>query len=322
MSGLNESQVIQILSEHSGARRPDVVLGIGDDGAVLEPPPGQQLVQVVDALFEVVHFPPEMDGEDLAWRALGVNISDIAAMGAEPAWATLVLSMPGAEESWVRAFARGLEDCTRKFNISLVGGDTVRGPLGVSVQITGFVPPGQALRRHGAAAGDGIYITGRTGLAAAGLACLQGEIQLEDEPGQWRRRFLRPVPRLQQGRDLRGVASACLDISDGLLRDLGRLLDASSVGATVLLEHIPGLEELTVDVGEQRALSLALTGGDDYELCFTVPRERQAQLAERARTWSCECTRIGEISGADGIRLLKNGREVSPPPAGFEHFQV
>lgn len=322
MSGLNESQVIQILSQHSGAQRPDVVLGIGDDGAVLEPPQGQQLVQVVDALFEGVHFPPGMDGEDLAWRALGVNISDIAAMGAEPAWATLVLSMPGAEESWVRAFARGLEDCTREFNISLVGGDTVRGPLGVSVQITGFVPPGQALRRHGAVAGDGIYITGRTGLAAAGLACLQGEIQLEDEPGQWRQRFLRPVPRLQQGRDLRGVASACLDISDGLLRDLGRLLDASSVGATVLLEHIPGLEALSESVGEQRALSLALTGGDDYELCFTVPRERQAQLAERARTWSCECTRIGEISGADGIRLVKNGREVPPPPAGFEHFQA
>ncbi len=320
MSGLSESQVIQLLSEYGGLQRPDVVLGIGDDGAVLQPPVGQQLVQVVDALFEGVHFPRGMDGEDLAWRAFAVNISDIAAMGAEPAWATLVLSMPAAEESWVRAFARGLGDCTRQFNISLVGGDTVRGPLGVSVQITGFVPTGQALRRQGAAEGDGIYITGRTGLAAAGLACLQGEIQQQDEPEQWRQRFLRPEPRLRQGRDLRGVASACLDISDGLLRDLGRLLEASSVGATVFLEKIPGLDELSALVGEQRAVSLALTGGDDYELCFTVPREHEARLAERVREWSCECTRIGEISGTEGIRLMKDERETPLPAPGFEHF--
>lgn len=322
MSGLSESQVIQILSEHGGVPRPDVVLGIGDDGALLQPPKAQELVQVVDALFEGVHFPPGMSGENLAWRAFGVNISDIAAMGAEPAWATLVLSMPMAVESWVRSFARGLGDCTREFNISLVGGDTVRGPLGVSVQITGFVPPGQALRRQGAAEGDGIYITGRTGLAAAGLACMQGDIQPENEPGEWRQRFLRPVPRLRQGRDLRGVASACLDISDGLLRDLGRLLEASSVGATVLLQQVPGLDELSAMLGEQRALSLSLTGGDDYELCFTVPREREALLADVSRKWSCECTRIGEISGTEGIRLMKDEREVPLPPAGFEHFQA
>lgn len=322
MSRLNETQVIQLLSAQSGAKRPDVLLGIGDDGALLLPPPGQQLVQVVDALFEGVHFLPGMNGEDLAWRAFGVNISDIAAMGAEPAWATLVLSMPSAELSWVRSFARGIGECTRKFNICLVGGDTVRGPLGVSVQITGFVPAGQALRRKGAAIGDGIYITGRPGLAAAGLASLRGEIKLGVEPSQWRQRFLRPEPRLRQGRDLRGVASACLDISDGLLRDLGRLLEASSVGATVMLESIPGLEELSAAVGEQRAVALALTGGDDYELCFTVPREHEERLAELAGKWSCECTRIGEITGTGGIRLVKNNRAVPLPPAGFEHFQA
>lgn len=320
MSGLSENQIIELLQEHGVVQRPDVVLGIGDDGAILQPPEGQQIVQVVDAVHEGVHFPKGMRGKDVAWRAFAVNISDIAAMGALPAWATLVLSMPVADESWIRSFAQGLRDITSQFNIALVGGDTVRGPLGVAVQITGFVEPGMALRRKGAAVGDGIYITGRTGMAAAGLACMQGKISLQDEPPEWRHRFLKPVPRLQQGRELRGIASACLDISDGLLRDLGRLLEASGVGATLEAPKIPGLDELIRKVGETRALALALTGGDDYELCFTVPREHQARLGELRRAWSCECTLIGEISGTPGIRLVKNGREIPLPPAGFEHF--
>jgi len=318
---LSENRVIQILQQHGGLRRADVVLGIGDDGAVLQPPPGQHLVQVVDALFEGVHFPAGISGEDLAWRVFGVNLSDIAAMGAEPAWATLALSMPVAEEQWVQSFALGLGACTRAFNTALVGGDTVRGPLGVSLQITGFVPPGQALTRKGAHPGDGIYLTGKTGLAGAGLACILGDLKVPDEPPAWRQRFLRPEPRVAQGQFLRGLASACLDISDGLLRDLGRLLEASEVGATLQVQDLPGLAEMASRVGEERALALLLSAGDDYELCFTVPDEHQAQVDSLGARWECGCTRIGQVTDLEGIRLIKNGEEIAPPPAGFEHFQ-
>jgi thiamine-monophosphate kinase len=317
---LSENRVIDILRQHTGSQRADVVLGIGDDGAVLQPPPGLQLVQVVDALFEGVHFPAGIAGEDLAWRVLCVNLSDIAAMGAEPAWATLALSMPSAEESWVQAFARGLHDCALAFNTMLVGGDTVRGPLGVSVQITGFVPPGQALTRSGARPGEDIFLTGRTGLARAGLACLQGELTLDDAPPAWRQRFLRPTPRVVQGLALRGLASACIDVSDGLLKDLGRLLQASGAGATLDLDDLPGLEEMSALVGEERAMAFLLNGGDDYELCFTLPAGQADRMAGLVAGWECACTRIGRVSPGEGIRLIRNQRQVEPPPPGFEHF--
>ena len=322
MGQFSENRVIEVLRQHCGLQRADVVLGIGDDGAVLQPPPDRQLVQVVDALFEGVHFPAGISGEDLAWRVFAVNLSDIAAMGAEPAWATLALSMPVAEEQWVQSFALGLGACTRRFNTALVGGDTVRGPLGVSLQITGFVPPGQALTRTGAHPGDGIYLTGKTGLAGAGLACILGDLQVQDEPPAWRRRFLRPEPRLAQGQSLRGLASACLDVSDGLLRDLGRLLEAGAVGATLQVQDLPGLSEMSSRVGEERALTLLLSAGDDYELCFTVPREHEAQVISLGREWDCECTRIGQVTDLAGIRLLSNGKEIPLPPPGFEHFQT
>ena len=322
MGQLSENRVIQILRQHGGLQRDDVVLGIGDDGAVLQPPPGQHLVQVVDALFEGVHFPAAISGEDLAWRVFGVNLSDIAAMGAEPAWATLALSMPVAEEQWVQSFALGLGACTRAFNTALVGGDTVRGPLGVSLQITGFVPPGQALTRKGAHPGDGIYLTGKTGLAGAGLACILGDLLVPDEPPAWRQRFFRPEPRIAQGQSLRGLASACLDISDGLLRDLGRLLEASAVGAMLQVQDLPGLSEMAARVGEERALALLLSAGDDYELCFTAPPEHAAQVTRLGRGWECGCTRIGQVTELEGIRLIKNAQEIPLPPAGFEHFQA
>ncbi len=322
MGQISENRVIEVLQQHCGLQRADVVLGIGDDGAVLQPPPGQQLVQVVDALFEGVHFPAGISGEDLAWRVFGVNLSDIAAMGAQPAWATLALSMPVAEEQWVQSFALGLGACSRRFDTALVGGDTVRGPLGVSLQITGFVPPGQALTRKGAKPGDGIYLTGATGLAGAGLACMLGDLQVQDEPPVWRQRFMRPQPRLAQGQALRGLASACLDISDGLLRDMGRLLEAGAVGATLQVQDLPGLSEMSSRVGEERARNLLLSAGDDYELCFTVPRKHEAKVVALGREWDCGCTRIGQVTELQSIRLLSNEQEIPFPAPGFEHFQT
>lgn len=320
MAGLSEDRVIEMLQGMGSACRADVVLGIGDDGAVLQPPPDQQLVQVVDALFEGVHFLHGIDGADLAWRGFAVNLSDIAAMGAEPAWATLVLSMPAAEPAWLEAFARGVAQCTRAHDLALVGGDTVRGPLGVSVQVTGFVPPGLAMLRSGARPGDGIYLTGCTGLAAAGLAVLKGDIAPSEFSTAWCERFLRPRPRLAQGLDLRGVASACLDVSDGLARDLERLLTASGVGAQVLAESLPGLEALAGQLGEERALALALCGGDDYELCFTVPPELEPRLHGLSEGWDCACTCIGRVTAGAGLKLTRAGRDMPVPSAGFEHF--
>lgn len=320
MAGMSEDRVIALLRGMGSASRDDVVLGIGDDGAVLQPPADRQLVQVVDALFEGVHFLPGIQGADLAWRGFGVNLSDIAAMGAEPAWATLVLSMPAAEPRWLEDFARGVAQCTRAHDLALVGGDTVRGPLGVSVQVTGFVPPGQALLRSGARPGDGIYLTGQTGLAAAGLAVLKGELAPGPDSADWRQRFLRPQPRLSQGRDLRGVASACLDVSDGLARDLGRVLAASGVGGELAVESLPGLAALAGQLGEERALDLVLCGGDDYELCFTVPPQLESRLQQRSAGWDCACTRIGRVTGGQGLKLTRAGRDLPLPSAGFEHF--
>lgn len=318
--GLSENQVIEILGRHAGRARADVVLGIGDDGALLVPPPGQQLVQVVDALFEDVHFPAGTEAGDLGWRALAVNLSDLAAMGAEPAWATLALSLPRAEPDWVQDFATGLQDCAARHGLALVGGDTVRGPLGTVVNLTGFVPPGDALTRAGACPGDAIYVTGCPGLAAAGLAAIQGRLQSDREPSAWRRRFLRPEPRVAQGLQLRGLASACIDLSDGLCTDLARLARASGVSAVLqaeLLPRVPGLDEL---VGRAAATELCLAGGDDYELCFTLPAACEARLAVLLAGWNCACTRVGRVEAGSGLHLLDDGAPREIPASPFEHF--
>lgn len=320
MSALSENQVIEILAAHSGAVRADVVLGIGDDGAVLQPPPGSQLVQVVDALFEDVHFPVDTPPADLAWRALAVNLSDLAAMGAEPAWATLALSLRRAERAWIEDFAAGLQECALRYGTALVGGDTVRGPLGTVVQITGFVPSGKALTRGGARPGDGIYVTGYPGLAAAGLAVIQRRIKASSESHGWCRRFLRPEPRLSQGEQLRDIASACIDLSDGLCTDLARLARASGVGARLqadALLRIPGLDR---SIGAQAATDLCLAGGDDYELCFTVPPQHQDTVSRLSAHWDCPCTRVGEIIAGAGLRVLDGAAPRPTPPSAFEHF--
>jgi thiamine-monophosphate kinase len=295
-------------------RRRDVVTGPGDDAAILRPPPGMDLVHAVDTCLEGVHFPAGLDPADIGWRSLAVNLSDLAAMGAEPAWALLSLSLPRPDEAWLEGFARGMAELACETGLDLVGGDTVRGPLAVTLALTGFVPPGTALRRAGARPGDEVWLTGPLGGGAAGLAAWRMGDRAGASP------FLRPRPRLVEGGALRGLASAAIDISDGLAADLGHLLAASEVGATLDLERLP-LVRGAAAAGEAAGTRMALFGGDDYQLCFTVPPDRQAELRARAADWPEPPVRIGTVRQEPGLELRRNGKVVVLRGGGWDHFQ-
>ena len=318
---MGEFELIERYFAAVGAQRPDVVLGVGDDAALLQVPPGHQLVACTDTLVNGRHFPDGFDAADIGWRALAVNLSDLAAMGAEPAWATLALTLPALDEDWLDGFVAGLATLATAHGVALVGGDTTRGPLTVTVQALGSVPAGRAIRRRGARPGDLLYVTGWPGDAAAGLALLQGQL-----PGAGADRaalelkFRRPEPRVSFGMHLRGVASACIDVSDGLAGDLGRLAAASGVGAVVRAAELPLSRALYALAGETRARDYALGGGDDYELLFTVPpaaRAALAQLSAAPGAPACHC--IGEVVSGRGVRVVGEKGDLSLPP-GWDHF--
>lgn len=287
-----------------------VALGVGDDGAVLDIPPGHQLVSVVDTLVAGVHFPEDTTPFDIGYRALAVNLSDLAAMGAEPRWFTLALTLPKVDETWLAGFAAGLRNLADRFGLALVGGDTTRGPLTITVQAEGLVPSGQALKRSGARPGDGIYVTGTLGDAAAGLALHQGSLQADDAADFLRGRFFRPEPRVQTGLALRGLATACIDVSDGLLQDLGHVLAASGVGARLDLACLP-LSPALQTLPRKEVLEWTLSGGDDYELCFTLPAG--VQMADIAVVATCigyirdEPTLVASGLDEDQLMIMRRG---------------
>lgn len=294
-----------------------VALGIGDDCALLNCPPGRQLAVSTDTLIAGRHFPENTDPESVGHKALAVNLSDLAAMGAEPSWATLALSLPEGDEAWLAGFARGFGALAREHGLALIGGDTTRGPvLSITVTIAGTVKSGQALCRDGAKPGDGVYVSGELGAAARGLnRWLTGELALGD-PALLR--LDRPQPRVSLGRALRGVASAAIDISDGLAADLAHICVASAVGAELDTDKLPLAPEVRK---ADDALALALSGGDDYELCFTVPADREMMLSLALGGDLPACTRIGTVTEGEGLVLLDaEGVRLSLPAAGFNHF--
>lgn len=300
--------------------REDVLLGIGDDAALLAPPVGQALAVAVDTLVEGTHFYPGTDPQALGHRALAVNLSDLAAMGAEPAWCLLSLSLPRPDAAWLAAFSAGLLALADRHRVALVGGDTVRGPLALTVTVHGFVPAAQAIRRSGARPGDGIWVTGHPGDAVAGrLAQAAGAEASGPEVPALLQRFLYPEPRVAAGLALRGLASAMIDVSDGLHQDLARLLAASGAGGELAVESLPLSPALQARAGDE-AVALALTGGDDYELCFTLPERQAGRLAELSRGWDCPVTRIGTVTASSGLSLLRAGEAFPLPPGGFRHF--
>jgi thiamine-monophosphate kinase len=314
---LGEFELIEKFFARAGATRSDVILGVGDDAALLAPPPGQQLAFAADTLVEGIHFPEGLAGEHVGHRVLAVNLSDMAAMGAEPAWALLTLTLPRSEESWLGSFARGLDALARRYRTALVGGDTTAGPLTATVAIAGFAPPGLALRRAGAKPGDLVYVSGTPGDAAAGLAIMQGGLPAAGASGDllWQR-FLAPEPRVALGLALRGLASACIDVSDGLAGDLGKLCAASGIGADLESRRLPLSNELRV-AAEGRAVHYALGGGDDYELLFTVPPAHAA--AVEALDAGVTVTRIGEIRPGAGV-TVDGARAEGDVLHGFDHF--
>ncbi len=320
---LNEFSIIERYFTRPSCRG-DVVLGVGDDAALLQVPHGMQLALSVDTLIAGRHFPLDTSAEAIGYKALAVNLSDMAAMGAKPAWVTLALSLPESDEPFIERFAKGFFALAGEYDVELVGGDTVRGPLACTVQISGLVPANAALLRSGAQPGDFIYVTGTPGDAAAGLKLKQGAICEDSESAaQLIRRLEYPLPRVAEGLSLRGIASAVIDISDGLLADLNHILESSGCGAELQLNAIPqsaSLQQCVADRNER--LHLCLSGGDDYELCFTVPPHKVAELERVAADWSCGVTRIGEIVEGEGITLA--GAEsigLSDALSGFDHFR-
>ncbi|MCX6917538.1 MAG: thiamine-phosphate kinase, partial [Verrucomicrobia bacterium] len=248
------------------------LLGAGDDGAIVQPSPGMELVVSTDMLVAGTHFLADTDPEALGWKTLAVNISDIAAMGARPRWALLAAALPTADEAWIAAYASGFFACASAFGVDLIGGDTTRGPMSFCVTIFGEVSPGRALLRSGAAPGDEIWVSGAPGRAALGLAHLQGRCAL-DEPtlGECLAALHRPQPRLALGLALQGLASAAIDVSDGLLADLGHILERSGVAATVHADRLPDAVARACPNDPGLARHCLLAGGDDYELVFTAP---------------------------------------------------
>lgn len=318
---MNEFELIARYFARQPLARADVVLGIGDDAAVLEVPPDQQLVMSTDTLVAGVHFPEHTDAESIGHKALAVNLSDLAAMGATPAWFTLNLSLPQADPAWLEGFRRGLFALAVKHGVQLVGGDTTRGPLTIGIQICGFVPRGQALTRAGAHAGDRVYVTGVLGDAAIGLLFAQGKLDL---PEKYRANVLarlnRPLPRVAAGERLRGLASACIDISDGLGADLGHLLAASAVGARIDLRRLPVTPAYDSAFAEY-GWDLALASGDDYELCFTVPPARELAFRQASLQFGVSCAYIGDIEAEAGLRMIdESGQPYILKRAGYDHF--
>jgi len=308
-----EFDLIARIRSRADASRYDVVLGIGDDAALLAPAPGQHLVVAMDTLNAGVHFPAGTAPAAIGWKALAVNLSDLAAMGATPAWCTLSLSLPAGDNGFVDGFLDGFLALASAHGVALVGGDTTRGPLSACVTAHGFVAPGCALRRAGADVGDDVWVSGTLGDAAAALAQWQAGDAIDPA---LRVRLERPMPRVALGLALRGIASACIDVSDGLLADLGHLCLASGVGAEVEVDALPASTALVAAFDAQARRGLQATGGDDYELCFSAPPARREAIAAMPGT-----TRIGCIVAGDGVRAMTSaGVPWQPVHAGYQHF--
>ncbi|MEP7328061.1 MAG: thiamine-phosphate kinase [Betaproteobacteria bacterium] len=304
---------------------PAVRVGNGDDAAVVRVAPGCELAISVDMLVEGRHFLGDVDPEALGHKTLAVNLSDLAAMGAKPRWALLAGALPRVDEAWLAAFTRGFFALADRYDVTLIGGDTTRGPLNLCVTIIGELPAGAALTRAGAKSGDDLYVSGTLGEAALALAAMQGRTQLDDAAlAALRQRLLRPEPRIALGQSLRGIATAALDLSDGLTGDLAHILSASKVGATILLDALPLPTALTTRlVGGERGLALqcALAGGDDYELCFTVPPAMRAAVAGVAQALALPVTRIGAITAEAGLVVRDAQGDALPAlPRAWDHF--
>lgn len=320
---MNEFEIIKTYFTAQTKPRPDVIHGIGDDAAIVSVPIRHELAITTDTLISGVHFPESTLPYDIGYKALAVNLSDLAAMGATPAWVTLALSMPTAEDEWLKAFAKGFFTLANLHGVQLIGGDLAHGPLVVTVQALGFVPTHQGLLRSGAKPGDLIYVTGTLGDAALALAFLQNTVPVDQcFQSSILERLNRPEPRIAVGKALLRHAHAAIDISDGLAADINHILTASQVGAKIYIDRLPLSPALARSLSHEKAVALALSGGDDYELCFTVSAEKCADL-EKALTAipGSSFTYIGEVVASPGLDLCcEDGSKYHGPLNGYQHF--
>ena len=318
---VSEFDLINKYFKSATAERSDVILGIGDDAAVLQAPANMQLVMTADTLIASVHFPQNTSAVDIGYKALAVNLSDLAAMGAMPAWAMLAISLPTADEHWLRDFMQGFSELARLHGVQLIGGDTTSGPLSITVQLTGFVAPGKLMRRDKAKAGDKIYVSGTLGDAALGLQYALQKISTATPLPYCLSRLNRPEPRVSLGRELIAFNRCGIDVSDGLLADLGHITRASGCAATIHLDQLPLSDELKAYFGNDCDWSLIVTGGDDYELCFTLPAQHGFVLDAIAKKLQIQLTCIGEIVAGDGVQCFDSGGgAVNFDKSGYNHF--
>jgi thiamine-monophosphate kinase len=299
-------------------------LAVGDDAALFRVAPGMQLAVTTDTLAAGTHFFHDTPPLDLGWKTLAVNLSDLAAMGAAPRWATLALTLPAADEGWIAAFAEGFFDCAGRYGVELIGGDTTRGPLAMTVTLFGEIPVGQAMTRAGGQPGDDLWISGWPGLAALGLMFLQNRIQLTNASPALAA-LHRPMPRVAAGEALRGIAHAMLDVSDGLAGDLAHLCERSKLGALLNKDALPLAPLLAAGADEALARQALLAGGDDYELLFSASPTARSTLDALARKLGLPFTRIGCLTREAGSILLADGPETPPRPLdvrGYDHFAL
>ncbi len=295
--------------------RSDLLLGIGDDCAQVAVPQGQNLVFSMDTLVEGKHFPFDADPLDIGYRAVATCVSDLAAMGAKPAFFTLALTLPESDPQWLAALAQGMAEIAEPIGLALVGGDTTKGPLTITLQVHGYIDTGTAPLRSSAKVGDDIYVTGLLGDAAAAVPIVTGELQVTSERFDYfYEQFWRPEQRLIAGMALKRVVNAMMDLSDGLAQDIQHILKASDVGAILDASLLPLSHELK-QWQPEAAIALALTGGDDYELCFTAPKEQAEEVALITQTLCLPCTKIGEIT-EEGLSIKGYDGELT----GWQHF--
>ncbi|WP_288233710.1 thiamine-phosphate kinase [uncultured Haemophilus sp.] len=301
----------------------DVSLSVGDDCAITSIPSGYQLAITTDTLVEGTHFLPSISPADLAYKSVAVNLSDLAAMGATPTWMSLALTLPEIKEAWLAEFSQSLFAILDRYSVSLIGGDTTKGPLSITLTAQGFLPENQGLFRHQAKVGDWIFVSGFLGDSAAGLDLLLQNRKIENESDRYFiQRHLHPTPRVELGLALRSFSCCALDISDGLLADLGHILERSQVGAEIYLENLPLSRHLCTQYEQTQAEKFALTGGEDYELCFTVSEEKREEMEQVLRSQGIKVTCIGQIlPETSGLNLLKNDKKIALPiHIGFDHF--
>lgn len=308
---VSEFALIQRFFTKQKVKNSSTRLSIGDDCALLSIPDDYELAVTTDTMVENVHFFSGADPAQLGHKLLAVNLSDLASMGAKPVSVTLALTLPAVDESWLTAFTKGFLALAERYSVDLIGGNTTSGPLTLTVQAMGLVPNGQALLRSTARPGDFIYLTGCLGNAGLGLKIKQGYCCANPEAAL--KRFNQPDPQVNAGLALRGIASACIDVSDGLASDLGHILEQSQVGACLDWDDLPLSDAVLTYIKETNDWSMPLVAGDDYELCFTVNSEKAAKLA-------IDCRKIGVIESESGLRLNKSGNIQLLKVKGFEHF--